>query len=74
MEHVLTMANLKLKPSSFTPALMLSIGGGTIFKVGGGKFLEVKNGASVPAVALARRRGVSEGDVSPSEVGAFLKM
>ena len=24
MEHVLTMANLKLKPSLFTPALMLS--------------------------------------------------
>ena len=52
-----------------------AIGGGTIFKVGGGgRFLEVKNGASAPAVALARRRGCLRGDVPPSEVGAFLKM
>ena len=41
---------------------------------GGGKFLEVKNGASAPAVALARRRECLRGDVPPSEVGAFLKM
>ena len=40
------------------------IGNGMIFK-GGPRFLEVKNGASAPAVALMRRRGVSKGDVPP---------
>ena len=44
------------------------------FQGGGQFFFEVKNGVSAPAVPLARRRGVSEGDVHPSEVGAFLKM
>ena len=32
------------------------------------------SGALAPGVARARRRGVSEGDVPPSEVGNFLKM
>ena len=45
----------------------MRIGGGTIFKEGWARILEVKNGASASAVALARRRRVSE-------VGAFLKM
>ena len=53
------------------------IGGETIFEVGGGQILEVKNGASVPI--LIRRRVCTKqegvwGDVSPSEIGTFLKM
>ena len=40
---------------------------------GGGKSFEVKNCVSVPAVALARRRGFLRGDVPPREVGAFFE-
>ena len=43
------------------------------FKVGGPKFLEVKNGASVPAVALARRRGVCEGECAPLRSWSFFE-
>ena len=50
------------------------IGGVTIFNVGGGgKFFEVKNGASVPAVALARRRECLRGDVPPQKLELFWK-
>ena len=40
---------------------------------GGGKFLEVKNGASAPAVALARRRVVSEGGCGPLRSWSFFE-
>ena len=41
------------------------------FQCGGGKFLEVKNGASVPAVALARRRSCLRGDMPPQKLELF---
>ena len=40
---------------------------------GGANFFEVKNGASVPAVALARRRGCLRGDVPPQKLELFWK-
>ena len=47
--------------------LAVSIGGGTFFKVegGGGQTFEVQNRTSAPAIAHARRRGVSEGGCAP---------
>ena len=46
-----------------------------IFKVGVAKIFGSKKWHVMHlAVVLARRRGVSEGDVPPSNVGAFLKM
>ena len=59
------------------PYAVFIIGGGTrgwnaVFKGGGGKFLEVKNSASAPAIALARRRGVS-GGVPPQKLELFFE-
>ena len=41
------------------------------FQSWGGQVSEVKNRMSAPAVALARCRGMSEGECAPSGVGAF---
>ena len=40
---------------------------------GGARFFEVKNGASAPAVVLARRRGVSEGGCAPLRSWSFFE-
>ena len=72
--HFPTLLHLKSTPPPYVFHREICIGGGTVFHSGGGAiFLEVKNGPSAPAVALARRRGCLRGDVHPWEVKLFWK-
>ena len=59
----------------FKCAVSSCIGGGTIFKVGGGAdFLKSTMARESQPSRLREAGGCLRGDVPPSEVGAFLKM
>ena len=53
--------------------MFVSMGGGTMFKVGG-QIVEVENSVLAPVVMLCTMQGVSEGGCALPEAEAFLKM